>query len=146
VWPGSAAARRDGAFSDNFPNDVKVAEFRLPITVVRIVSDTVSLPPRTALERAVAGCAAPCPRPRETDGMGCQHERRPVWRYAVISLGLATTLGATGCQVDVSGQTLPSPWYLRDDIQYFPPGPEFKLTEEAAVQAAYKRDAAQVPP
>ncbi len=48
--------------------------------------------------------------------------------------GLATT----GCQVDVGGQTLPSAYYLQDDIQYFPAGPEFKLSKEAAAQKAYK--------
>ena len=38
-----------------------------------------------------------------------------------------TALASTGCQVDVAGQTLPSPYYLSDDVQYFPAGPEFKL-------------------
>lgn len=38
----------------------------------------------------------------------------------------------TGCQIDVAGQTLPSPYYLTDDIQYYAPGPEFKLAKEAA--------------
>ena len=42
----------------------------------------------------------------------------------------------TGCQVDVGGQTLPSPYYLQDDIQYFPAGPEFKLSKEAAALKA----------
>ena len=37
-------------------------------------------------------------------------------------------------------QTLPSPWYISDDIQYFPPGPEFKLSREAAAMKAYKAD------
>lgn len=46
----------------------------------------------------------------------------------------ATTL--TGCQVDVGGQTLPSAYYLQDDIQYFPAGPEFKLSKEAAALKA----------
>jgi hypothetical protein len=78
--------------------------------------------------------------------MRSANERRHAWRRALLGLGLCTTLGATGCQVDVSGQTLPSPWYLKDDIQYFPPGPEFKLSEEAAVQAAFKADAAAAPP
>jgi hypothetical protein len=54
-------------------------------------------------------------------------------------MGLAA-LGVTGCQVDVSGQTLPSPWYLFDDVQYFPPGPEFTLSREAAALKAYKAD------
>jgi hypothetical protein len=41
-------------------------------------------------------------------------------------------MAATGCQVEMGGQTLPSPWYLTDDIQYYAPGPEFKLAREAA--------------
>jgi hypothetical protein len=45
-------------------------------------------------------------------------------------------LGLTGCQVDVGGQTLPSAYYLQDDIQYFPAGPEFKLSKEAAALKA----------
>lgn len=49
-------------------------------------------------------------------------------------------LGLTGCQVDVGGQTLPSAYYLQDDIQYFPAGPEFKLSKEAAAQKAYKKE------
>jgi len=49
----------------------------------------------------------------------------------------------TGCQVDVGGQTLPSAYYLQDDIQYFPAGPEFKLSKEAAAQKAYKKEMAE---
>jgi len=49
-------------------------------------------------------------------------------------------LSFTGCQVDVGGQTLPSAYYLQDDIQYFPAGPEFKLSKEAAAQKAYKKE------
>lgn len=41
-------------------------------------------------------------------------------------------LALSGCQVSVGGQTLPSGYFLRDDIQYFPKGPEFKLSREAA--------------
>ena len=37
---------------------------------------------------------------------------------------------------DVSGQTLPSPYWLTDDVQYFPPGTEFKLSREAAAMQA----------
>lgn len=40
--------------------------------------------------------------------------------------------GLTGCQIDVAGQTLPSAYYLTDDVQYYAPGPEFKLAREAA--------------
>jgi hypothetical protein len=49
-------------------------------------------------------------------------------------------LSSTGCQITEGGQTLPSPWYVYDDIQYFAPGPEFKLSREAAAQKAYKAD------
>ena len=59
----------------------------------------------------------------------------------LVAIGCA--LGTTGCQVDVGGQTLPSPYYLSDDVQYFPPGPEFKLSREAAAQKAYAEEHAQ---
>ena len=45
---------------------------------------------------------------------------------------IASALSMTGCQVSIGGQTLPSAYYLEDDIQYFPKGPEFKLSREAA--------------
>ncbi len=45
---------------------------------------------------------------------------------------------STGCQVVENGQTLPSPYYLYDDVQYFAPGPEFVLSNEAAAQKAYR--------
>ena len=49
---------------------------------------------------------------------------------------------STGCQVDVAGQTLPSPYYMSDDVQYFPAGPEFKLSNEAAAMEAYAAETA----
>jgi hypothetical protein len=65
----------------------------------------------------------------------------PVWTRTLCGLGLAlATISSTGCQGVYNGQTLPSPWYLSDDIQYFPPGPEFKLSREAAAMKAYKAD------
>jgi len=63
-----------------------------------------------------------------------------------VGLVLAAAVGLTaltGCQVDVGGQTLPSAYYLQDDIQYFPAGPEFKLSREAAAQKAYKKELAE---
>ena len=46
-------------------------------------------------------------------------------------------VATSGCQVSENGQTIPSPSYLGSDIQYFPAGPEFKLSREAAaLQAA----------
>ena len=67
-----------------------------------------------------------------------RYERRHSWRRALYSLGVCATLGVSGCQVDIGGQTLRSAHYQKDDIQYFPPGPEFKLTREAAAQKAFK--------
>ena len=49
-------------------------------------------------------------------------------------------LATTGCQVSVNGQTLPSPYYLQDDVQYFPAGPEFKLPNEAAALRAARAE------
>ncbi len=61
-------------------------------------------------------------------------------RTLLCGIVLAAAVTATGCQVSVSGQTLPSPYYARDDVQYFVPGPEFKLTEEANMMKAYNAD------
>lgn len=36
--------------------------------------------------------------------------------------------------------TLPSPYYLSEDIQYFQAGPEFKLQQESAAMKADKSD------
>jgi hypothetical protein len=56
---------------------------------------------------------------------------------AVLGLGAVVN---TGCQVSVAGQTLPSPYYLYDDVQYFPAGPENKLAKETAeIKAAAAR-------
>jgi hypothetical protein len=58
-------------------------------------------------------------------------------RIALCGLGLAALLSAAGCQVTAGGQTLPSPYYIEDDVQYFAPGPEFKLSKEAAAMKAH---------
>lgn len=36
----------------------------------------------------------------------------------------------TGCQLSQNGQTLPSPYYLDNKIQYFPSGNEFQYQQE----------------
>ncbi len=58
-------------------------------------------------------------------------------RGRLLAAGMLMALGAaaTGCQIDVAGQTLPSPYHLTDDVQYYAPGPEFKLAAEAAALA-----------
>jgi hypothetical protein len=61
-------------------------------------------------------------------------------RKTVCGICLALALCATGCQMSVGGQTLPSPYYFMDDIQYFPAGPEMKLSREAAAMQRAKAD------
>ncbi len=53
------------------------------------------------------------------------------WKLAAAALWPALML-FTGCQSEYAGQTLPSPFYLTDDVQYYAPGSEFKLAHEAA--------------
>ena len=60
-------------------------------------------------------------------------------------LALASSLAAVGCQVHVAGKTLPSPYYLSDDLQYFAPGQEFKLANEAAAMRAQAAEVVSVP-
>jgi hypothetical protein len=45
----------------------------------------------------------------------------PLWSLMGCGLLCATS---TGCQTVVGGQTLPSAYYLKDDIQYFRHGPD----------------------
>jgi len=70
-----------------------------------------------------------------------------MWHFlgtVVICAGVAVVcLGLTGCQVETGGQTLPSPYYMQDDVQYYPPGPEFKLAREAAAMKAYSQQQPQ---
>jgi hypothetical protein len=54
------------------------------------------------------------------------------WRATAAAILVSAAAMLTGCQVEYAGQTLPSPYYLTDDIQYYAPGPEFKLAREAA--------------
>jgi hypothetical protein len=61
---------------------------------------------------------------------------------ALLGLSSASLLAAsTGCQVSVAGQTLPSAYYLDDDIQYFPAGPENKLANETAALKKAREEA-----
>jgi hypothetical protein len=67
------------------------------------------------------------------------NRRRPTrsWQN-ILGTGLLgfAACAAAGCQIDVAGQTLPSPYYIYDDVQYFPAGPEFQLEREAAEMRA----------
>lgn len=63
--------------------------------------------------------------------------RKPVL-MCLVGFGLMSVL--TGCQTTVGGQTLPSAYYLQDDVQYFPAGPEFILSNTVRAIEQYKLD------
>ena len=47
---------------------------------------------------------------------------------AVLAAGMLPMF--SGCQLTQNGQTLPSPYYLDNEIQYFPAGSEFQFQGE----------------
>ncbi len=61
---------------------------------------------------------------------------RKQYRTSLLAVaGLATVLGASaGCQTQMAGMTLPSPYYLQHQPQYIPPDPPFPLIKELAAQ------------
>jgi hypothetical protein len=73
---------------------------------------------------------------------GSFYQRCPL-RTLLFALTMLAGAGLTGCQIDQGGQSLPSPYYMKDDVQYFPPGPEFKLAREAATMKAFNQDQTQ---
>jgi hypothetical protein len=64
-------------------------------------------------------------------------------RWLLWAPALCASLALTGCTGTYSGQNLPSGYYLSQQLQYFPPGPEFKLSREAAAQKEYKESQEQ---
>lgn len=71
-------------------------------------------------------------------------KRSKAWKFAFLGLLVAGGIApSVGCQVSVAGQTLPSPYYLYDDVQYFPAGPENKIANETAAQKAARAEAAR---
>ena len=58
-------------------------------------------------------------------------------RFALLGCALLG-MSAVGCQTTIGGQTLPSAYYLQDDVQYFPQGPEFRLSRQVEALEAYK--------
>ena len=60
-------------------------------------------------------------------------------RTIALWAGLAVggVLPMVGCQAEYAGMTLPSGKYMHDDVQYFPPGPDFPWANtQAATQRA----------
>jgi len=62
------------------------------------------------------------------------------FRVTLCACGLALLATGTGCQTTVGGQLLPSSYYISDDVQYFAPGPEFKLAREAATMKSFNAE------
>lgn len=57
---------------------------------------------------------------------------------------ISSSVVLTGCQTSIGGQTLPSATYLDDDVQYFPAGPEFKLTNQVEATEKYQLEQEQL--
>ncbi len=63
------------------------------------------------------------------------------WRGLAMLTCLLLSAVSTGCfQTTVGGQTLPSAYYLDDDVQYFPMGPEQKLANQIRAIDRYKAE------
>ena len=60
--------------------------------------------------------------------------------------GLGILSAATGCQSTYNGQSLPSPYYLQEPVQYYSPGPWYKLQGEADQMKLYSDQANQQNP
>lgn len=63
-------------------------------------------------------------------------------KLLLAAAAIGGSCALTGCTGTYSGQNLPSGYYLHHQLQYFPPGPEFKLSREAAAQKEYKESQA----
>jgi len=64
-------------------------------------------------------------------------KKRSIWSLAGTALAALFCAASVGCQGYYGGQTLPSPHYQGDDVQFHSPGPEMKLSREAAAQKEY---------
>jgi hypothetical protein len=64
-------------------------------------------------------------------------------RRALLGCGLLC-LAAVGCQANIAGQTLPSAYFLRDDVQYFPAGEEFQFPNMLRAIEEYRVEQAAI--
>ena len=67
---------------------------------------------------------------------------RRIATFSCLTLAVAATGLSSGCQTVMGGQTLPSAYYLRDDVQYHPAGPEFKLPNTVRALEEYRNQRA----
>jgi hypothetical protein len=61
-------------------------------------------------------------------------------RTLLIVLALGPMMVAAGYWAWDALRPKPSPWYIDGAKDYMPPGPEFKLSREAAAMKAYRAD------
>ena len=75
------------------------------------------------------------PSPLKKTTARANRRGRKVAAWAGLAVGVI--LPTVGCQVEYAGMTLPSGKYMHDDVQYFPPGPDFPWANtQAATQRA----------
>jgi len=65
-------------------------------------------------------------------------QRTSAKSVALLLTSLFVAGGFTGCQTNIGGQTLPSAYYLRDDVQYFPAGPDYLLPQTVKAHEEYR--------
>src|SRR5437899_7907071 len=82
--------------------------------------------------------------PRKESPRGSTRRRVAPWS----ALAMSVILPSVGCQVEYAGMTLPSGKYMHDDVQYFPPGPDFPWanTQAATQRARMQAMGMEVPP
>lgn len=79
-------------------------------------------------------------QPRQFRGISTMNK---LHRSGLVVIGLGLIAGGlTGCQTQIAGMTLPSPYYLQHRPQYFPPEPSFPLSRELATMQAQNQAAA----
>lgn len=62
------------------------------------------------------------------------------WHVLLVA-GSLMAVTSSGClQTTIGGQSLPSAYYLDDDVQYFPTGPEQKLSNQIRALERYKSE------
>ena len=66
--------------------------------------------------------------------------RRALQWLGIGSAAVLMGIALSGCQTSIGGQTLPSAYYLEDDVQYFPTGPEFLLSNQVRAIEQYKAE------
>ena len=60
-------------------------------------------------------------------------------KLALLACGMFS-VAVTGCQTDVGGQNLPSAFYLRDDVEFHPAGPEILIPNQVKALKEYSLD------